>query len=83
MMHSKDKACSSFQTITSNVHNHSITTSCIISILLTIIPLLLAFTKFGVIILLKLETHARLHGLRVFMFSLTGVATTYEYEAWS
>ena len=45
MMHSKDKACSSFQTITSNVHNHSITTSCIISILLTIIPLLLAFTN--------------------------------------
>ena len=83
MMHSKDKACSSFQTITSNVHNHSITTSCIISILLTIIPLLLAFTKFGVIILLKMETHARLHGLRVFLSSLTGVATTYEYEAWS
>ena len=39
--------------------------------------------KFGVIILLKMETHARLHGLRVFMSSLTGVATTYEYEAWS
>ena len=45
MMYSKDKACSSFQTITSNVHNHSITTSCIIFILLTIIPLLLAFTN--------------------------------------
>ena len=45
MMHSKDKACSSFQTITSNVHNHSITTSCIIFILLTIIPLILAFTN--------------------------------------
>ena len=44
-MYSKDKACSSFQTITSNVHIHSITTSCIIFILLTIIPLLLAFTN--------------------------------------